>query len=57
VPNKLVCDMCDMCDMCDQVVDVKGESYDVSSRLDLPGHRSDVRCLALSADDTQVTKG
>jgi hypothetical protein len=37
-----------------QVVDVKDDSYQVSSTLDLPGHRSDVRCLALSSDDMQV---
>lgn len=36
------------------MVDFRGDSYDISGRLDLPGHRSDVRCLALSADDTQV---
>lgn len=37
-----------------QVVDVRDDSYEVSSSLDLPGHRSDVRCLALSSDDMQV---
>jgi hypothetical protein len=39
-----------------EVVDVgaEGGGYEVSSRLELQGHRSDVRCLALSADDTQV---
>lgn len=37
-----------------QVVDVRDNSYEVSSSLDLPGHRSDVRCLALSSDDMQV---
>ena len=39
-----------------EVVDIgaEGGGYEVSSRLELQGHRSDVRCLALSADDTQV---
>lgn len=39
-----------------EVVDIgaEGGGYEVSSRLELQGHRSDVRCLALSADGTQV---
>ena len=38
-----------------EVVELGAEGgYEVSSRLELAGHRSDVRCLALSSDDMQV---
>ncbi|PNW77485.1 hypothetical protein CHLRE_10g438700v5 [Chlamydomonas reinhardtii] len=42
-----------------EVVDVSSESpeYATSSRLELPGHRSDVRCLALSPDDSALLTG
>eukprot|EP00879_Flechtneria_rotunda_P014523 GHRR01015177.1.p1 GENE.GHRR01015177.1~~GHRR01015177.1.p1 ORF type:complete len:678 (+),score=232.06 GHRR01015177.1:75-2036(+) len=40
-----------------EVVDLKESGYEVGSRLDLGGHRSDVRCLALAADDTQLLSG
>ena len=31
--------------------------YATTSRLELPGHRSDVRCLALSPDDSALLTG
>ncbi|KAF6255140.1 WD40-repeat-containing domain protein [Scenedesmus sp. NREL 46B-D3] len=40
-----------------EVVDVKEGTYESASKLELPGHRSDVRCLALSSDDTQLLSG
>jgi WD40 repeat protein len=40
-----------------QVVDVREGSYESASKLELPGHRSDVRCLALSSNNTQLLSG
>ncbi len=39
-----------------QMLDVSSEThaYDTASRLELPGHRADVRAVALAADDSQL---
>lgn len=42
---------------CCQVIDFKESAYDTASKIDLAGHRSDVRCLALSGDDTRLLSG
>ncbi|GLC41201.1 hypothetical protein PLESTB_001527400 [Pleodorina starrii] len=41
---------------CIEVVNISSEThdYDTASRIDLGGHRSDVRALALSADDSSL---
>ncbi|KAF8065837.1 wdr3 [Scenedesmus sp. PABB004] len=40
-----------------ELIDIKDGSYAAAGKLDLPGHRSDVRCLALSSDDAQLLSG
>jgi WD40 repeat protein len=40
-----------------QVLDVKESGYETSHKLELCGHRSDIRCLALASDDSQLLSG
>eukprot|EP00775_Hariotina_reticulata_P013414 gene13414-13542_t len=40
-----------------EVLDVKEASYETSHKLELCGHRSDIRCLALASDDSQLLSG
>ncbi len=56
LPPRLVCARCCVA-VFGQVVEVGGEAHDVAARLDMAGHRSDVRALAMSSDDALLASG